>query len=67
MIFLHFSEWEKEIKKAAAENRKASYVRALVGCFGWSYFQVGLLAAIEECILRSVLLYFWIFYIISTS
>ncbi|XP_018014703.1 ATP-binding cassette sub-family C member 4, partial [Hyalella azteca] len=46
--------WLEERALAAARRGKASYARALLRCFGLRYFAVGLLAAIEECVLRLV-------------
>ncbi|KAG0716160.1 Multidrug resistance-associated protein 4 [Chionoecetes opilio] len=45
-------EWDKELEESKIKKRKASYVKALVRCFGWQFAAVGLLAAFEECVLR---------------
>ncbi|KAG0716161.1 Cystic fibrosis transmembrane conductance regulator [Chionoecetes opilio] len=47
-------EWDKELEESKIKKRKASYVKALVRCFGWQFAAVGLLAAFEECVLRIV-------------
>nr|XP_045582319.1 ATP-binding cassette sub-family C member 4-like isoform X3 [Procambarus clarkii] len=45
-------KWDEELERSRAKGKKASYVRALVGCFGWEYARVGIYAAFEECVLR---------------
>ncbi|XP_050734387.1 ATP-binding cassette sub-family C member 4-like isoform X2 [Eriocheir sinensis] len=45
-------EWDKELEESKIKKRKASYVKALARCFGWDFASVGILAAIEECVLR---------------
>ncbi|CAL4094228.1 unnamed protein product, partial [Meganyctiphanes norvegica] len=45
-------EWMKELEQSKAKGKKPSYVWALARSFGKSYMCVGLLAAIEECVLR---------------
>ena len=37
---------------AEKKGKKAYYVKALIRLFAKDYFKAGLLAAIEECILR---------------
>ncbi|XP_045127905.1 ATP-binding cassette sub-family C member 4-like isoform X2 [Portunus trituberculatus] len=45
-------EWDKELEESKIKKRKTSFVRALIRCFGWEFAAVGILAAIEECVLR---------------
>ncbi|XP_069950148.1 ATP-binding cassette sub-family C member 4-like isoform X3 [Cherax quadricarinatus] len=45
-------KWDEELERSKKKGKKASYVRALVRCFGWEYARVGLYAAFEECVLR---------------
>ncbi|KAF2353844.1 ABC transporter type 1 transmembrane domain [Trinorchestia longiramus] len=44
--------WNEERARAAKKGAKASYAWALIRCFGCRYFTVGILAAVEECVLR---------------
>ncbi|XP_071552963.1 ATP-binding cassette sub-family C member 4-like isoform X4 [Panulirus ornatus] len=44
--------WDEEVEWSRAKGKKASYVKALIRCFGWEYACVGTLAAFEECVLR---------------
>ncbi|KAK4317272.1 hypothetical protein Pmani_011632 [Petrolisthes manimaculis] len=45
-------KWNEEIERSKKAGRKPKYYKALLRCFGVQYARVGILAAIEECVLR---------------
>ncbi|KAK3863657.1 hypothetical protein Pcinc_030600 [Petrolisthes cinctipes] len=47
-------KWNEEIERSKKAGRKPKYYKALLRCFGVQYARVGILAAIEECVLRVV-------------
>lgn len=52
MLSWNFRKWDEEIERSKKAGRKPKYYKALLHGFGVEYARVGILAAIEECVLR---------------